>query len=71
MSYLYFIKINAVRREGVGRFTGLPLGQVGVGREAICLSSFPLLLRLAFVFPDTSVGTTVFVDCVSCEDVAC
>jgi hypothetical protein len=50
-------KINAGGREGVGRFTGLPLWTGWVGREAICLLFFPLLLQLAFVFPGIAVGT--------------
>jgi hypothetical protein len=56
------IKINAGGREGVGRFTGLPLWIGWVGREAICLLFFPLLLHLAFVFPGIAVGTQGFVD---------
>jgi hypothetical protein len=37
-----------------------PYEQIGVGREAICLLSFPLLVRLAFVFPGIVVGTQGF-----------
>jgi hypothetical protein len=33
-----------------------PYGLVGVGREAICLLSLPLILMLAFVFPGIGVG---------------
>jgi hypothetical protein len=43
------IKVNTGGREGVGRFTGLPLWTGWVGREAVCLLFFPLLLQLAFV----------------------
>jgi hypothetical protein len=39
-----------------------------VGREAICLLFFPLLLQLAFVFPGIAVGTQGFVDCVYTDD---
>jgi hypothetical protein len=42
-----------------------------VGREAICISSFPLLLRLAFVFPGIVVETQGFVDCVCSVGKAC
>jgi hypothetical protein len=65
------INVNAVGREGVGRFTGLPLSTGCVDGEAICLLFFPLLLRLAFVFPGIAVGTHVFVDCVDCVGGAC
>jgi hypothetical protein len=47
-------ELNAVGRDEVGHFTGKKkchYGQNGVGREAICLLSFPLFLRLAFVIP--------------------
>jgi hypothetical protein len=56
--------MSAGGREGVGRFTGLPLWTGWVEREAICLLFFPLLLQLAFVFPGIAVGTQGFVDCV-------
>jgi hypothetical protein len=66
---LYFIinkiKINAGGREGVGRYTGLPLWTGWVGRKAICLLFFPLLLQLALIFPGIVVGTQGFVDCVA------
>jgi hypothetical protein len=65
------IKINAGGREGVGRFTGLPLWTGWVGREVICLLFFPLLLQLAFVFPGIVVGTQGFVYCVYCVGGAC
>jgi hypothetical protein len=65
------IKIKAVGREGVVRFTGLPLWTSWVDREAICLLFFPLPLRLAFVFPGIAVGTQGFVDCVYGVDEAC
>jgi hypothetical protein len=45
--------------------------EIGVGREVICLSFFPLLLRLAFVLPGIVLGTQVFVDCVCCVGEAC
>jgi hypothetical protein len=64
------IKINAGGREGVGRFTGLPLWTGWVGR-AIRLLFFPLLLQLAFVFPGIVVGTQGFIDCVYCVGGAC
>jgi hypothetical protein len=68
---LFKIKINVGGREGVGRFTGLSLWTGWVGREAICLLFFPLLLQLAFVFPGIAVGTQGFVDCVYCVGEAC
>jgi hypothetical protein len=37
-----------------------------MGGEAICLLSFPLLLRLAFVIRGIAAGTQGFVDCVYC-----
>jgi hypothetical protein len=71
------VKLNAVRRGGVGQFVGLPYGKVGhdgqvrVGRDAICLLDFPLLLRLAYVFPGIAVRTQGFVDCAYCVGEAC
>jgi hypothetical protein len=65
------IKIIAGGREGVGRFTGLPLWTGWVGSEAICLLFFPLLLQLVFGFPGIAVGTQGFVDCVYCVGGAC
>jgi hypothetical protein len=51
---------NRRRRQGIGRFTGLPLWTDWVGREALCLLLFPLLLGLAFAFPIIVVGTGGF-----------
>jgi hypothetical protein len=62
---------NADGREGVVRFTDLPLWTGWVGREAISLLFFPLLLQLSFVFPGTAVGTQGFVDCIYCVGGAC
>jgi hypothetical protein len=45
-----------------------PYGLVGVGREAIFLLFFPLLPRLAFLFPGIVVGTQNLVYCV-CHNV--
>jgi hypothetical protein len=70
-AFLVKIKINTGGREGVGRFTGLPLWTGLVGREAICLLFFPLLLQSAVVFPGIVVGTQGFVDCVYCVGAAC
>jgi hypothetical protein len=39
---------HAARREG---FSCLPYGQGGVGRVAVCLFYFLMLLRLVLVFP--------------------
>jgi hypothetical protein len=48
-----------------------PYRQIGMVREAICLLSCPLLLRLAFVFPGIAVGTLGFENCVGCVGEAC
>jgi len=48
------------------RLPACPYGDGGLGREAICLLFFPLLLRLAFVFPSIAIGTQGFVECVCC-----
>jgi hypothetical protein len=65
------VKTNAVGREGVGRFTGLPLWTGWVDREAIRLLFFPLLLGSVFVFPGIAVGTQGFADCVYRAGGAC
>jgi hypothetical protein len=63
------IKTNAVRRDQFIGLSGLPLWTDAVGKEAICLSFFPLLLRLAV--PGIAVATHEFVDCVYCVGGAC
>jgi hypothetical protein len=54
------MKIASLGVKGQVGKSAYSYGQVGVGREAICLSYFPLLLQLAFVFPGIVVGTQVF-----------
>jgi hypothetical protein len=52
-----------VKRRSVYRHA--PMVRVWeMGKEFICLLSFPLLLRLATAFPGTVIGTQGFVDCV-------
>jgi hypothetical protein len=65
------MEIDAVRREGVGRFTCLLLRIDWGGKEGYLPLILPLLLRLAFVFPSIVLGTKDFVHCAYCVGEAC
>jgi hypothetical protein len=52
--------------KGRADLPACPYGQAGVGREAICLLFFPVLLQMAIIFAGIAVGTKDFVECVNC-----
>jgi hypothetical protein len=59
--------MNAVRREGVGPFSGLSLETAWGGKGGYLPHILSLIiLRLVFVFPGIVVGKQGFVDCVCC-----
>jgi hypothetical protein len=65
------IKINAVEREGVGRFNGLPLRTDWVGRKGYLTLNLPLASAVGFCLSGYRRLTRGFVDCVYCVGEAC